>query len=116
MKSRNCTSNDYNDVLNSKKRFESKTFIVYFKISEPCRTGIIVSKKVSKLAVERNKVKRQLRQIIKSSIENIEKLKIKIVVIAKLGFINTEYSINKDNFLSTIKKIEKEVNQVELSV
>jgi ribonuclease P protein component len=116
MKNRNCTSSDYNDVLNSKKRFESKTFIIYFKKSNFSATGIIVSKKVSKLAVERNKVKRQLRQIIMSSIEKIENLKAKIVVIAKPSFLNTDYSTNKENFLGTMKKISREVSQVELSV
>ncbi len=51
-----------------------------------------------------------------SSIEKIENLKAKIVVIAKPSFLNTDYSTNKENFLGTMKKISREVSQVELSV
>ena len=55
-------------------RFGSQTFtlLVYFKDnSEPIRFAFIVSKKVSKLALERNRVKRLVRESLKTLINGL---------------------------------------------
>ncbi len=75
---------------------------IYFSIrimdkSTPTTIGIVVSKKVEKTAVERNKIKRRIRETIK----NISFPQNKVIVfyikkeIIKLNFLDLTYIIEK---------------------
>lgn len=66
---------------------------------EESRFGLVVSKKVSKKAVVRNKLKRRLREIIRKRLPEIKK-GIDGVIVIKPGF-------PEDNFEGIEKKIEK---------
>jgi ribonuclease P protein component len=58
---------------------------------ENSRFGIIVSTKISKKAVERNKIKRQIREIIKKHLSNINSGKdIVIITLPKIKEANFE--------------------------
>lgn len=63
-----------------------------------CRFGIIVSKKVSKSAVKRNKIKRTIRDILKLELCCL-KLKYDIVIIVLLDLKNNRYQ----NFQKSLK-------------
>lgn len=54
------------------------------------RIGFVVSKKVAKKAVERNKVKRQLREIMRDYLDKIES-GMDIAVIAKPSILGKEF-------------------------
>lgn len=87
--------------------FEKGKFInnkfLYFKIiknnEKNSRFGILVSKKVAKKAVDRNKIKRRIREIIKKNIPFIRK-EIDLIVIAKK-------EINRKKFI----QIEEDISQ-----
>jgi len=85
--------------LTKKKDFDSafkqgrgfKQGLLYFKIKnnnlDSSRFGFIVSKKFSKKAVERNKIKRRLREIIKKELPRIKK-PIDVIIIINPGLEN----------------------------
>ncbi len=69
------------------------------------RFGIIVSIKVSKKAVERNKIKRQIRAII----QNITKEKEKgydVVIITQPAILNKKYFEIENSILKHFKKLK----------
>ncbi|TSC95016.1 MAG: ribonuclease P protein component [Parcubacteria group bacterium Licking1014_1] len=70
---------------------------------EPSRFGFIVSQKVSKKAVVRNKIKRRLREAVMSNIKNIKK-GIDIVLIALPGIESKTYSETKEILSGLFKK------------
>lgn len=84
--SRLLTSSDYSDVFQSVEvRVSSKHFLILsrnLELNEP-RLGIIVAKKHVKLAVQRNRIKRLLRESFRSTRYSLPGLD--IVVLAKKG-------------------------------
>jgi len=58
------------------------------------RFGIVISAKISKKAVERNKLKRQIRQAAREFSQTL-KSGFDIVILARPGFINQDYKIVK---------------------
>lgn len=92
--------NDFDNVFKEKNSFFSKSLIIRTRNNNisTTRFGIVVSAKVSKKAVERNKIKRTLREEIKNNLKNIKK-GIDVVIITL-------------PLIKTVKKgqIEKEIN------
>lgn len=69
------------------------------------RYTVIVSKKVLKLAVDRNKFKRRVRSIITTH-KNLIKDNIDFVIIAKKGVKNIEFDIIKEEMVKGLKRLE----------
>ena len=68
------SNKDFQRIYQKGKFFTNKDFVVKFlpnRFSFP-RVGIVVSKKKVKKAVERNKLKRQLREVIRSEFSNLK--------------------------------------------
>ena len=98
---------DFRRVFRRGKRYETPLFRVYIgeqkeSLSSGSRFGVIVSKKVSKKAVDRNRIKRVIRAAIKEYIEKTKgNFDIIIVVIRKpervdfSGIVNTLFKIFK---------------------
>jgi len=68
------------------------------------RFGILVSLKVSKLAVERNKIKRRLREIIRAELDNI-KIGNDITIIALAPANKKDFSGLEASFKNNLKKL-----------
>lgn len=69
------------------------------------RVGFVVSKKISKKAINRNKAKRRMRDICRNEIQKIKK-GVDIVLFAKKNIIDAEFiDIDKD-----IKQLLKRAN------
>lgn len=71
---------------------------------EYSRVGILINTKVSKSAVKRNKLRRQIREILKKQFENI-KINNDIVVIALPPAIEKEYAELEESLLGQLKKL-----------
>jgi len=69
------------------------------------RFGIIVSTKISKKAVERNKIKRRIRDVIQKDLENIEIGK-DVVIITLPEIKNKEYEEIDRAIKSGLKKLK----------
>lgn len=67
------------------------------------RFAFVVSLKISKKAVERNKIKRRMREIIQEEISQI-KPGFDFLIIAKPGIINKNYKEIQDEIRSLFKK------------
>ena len=69
------------------------------------RFGFIVSAKISKKAVDRNKIKRRLRQVVEDNIKEI-KPGYDVVIITQAAIINKEYKEIKNLVLKGFIKIK----------
>lgn len=96
---------EFQQIIKLKKAISNSTFVIYYdnKKEEDCRVGISVSKKMGN-AVERNKIKRQLRMMIKESI-NLKTYPFDIIVITKKHFLENNYAINKKILEKILKKV-----------
>jgi len=76
--------NDFNRVFKTGEVFGNKTFVMYYlkNGSEANRLGIVVSKKVSKKAVVRNKIKRRIKEAYRLN-EDSFVMGYDIIIIAK---------------------------------
>lgn len=100
-KNRLTKKKDFDVVFKQGKGFVAG--FLYLKIKknnlDSSRFGFIVSKKFSKKAVERNKIKRRLREIIKKELPKIKK-PVDLIVIINPGLEND------------FKKLEKAINKL----
>ncbi|WKY47750.1 ribonuclease P protein component [Eubacteriaceae bacterium ES3] len=85
--------NDFKNVFNKGSVFGNKAFAFYFLKNglEENRIGIIVSKKISKKAVVRNRLRRQIREAYRLNQELFFN-GYDIIIIGKQALLNTEYT------------------------
>lgn len=69
------------------------------------RFGFVVSAKVSKKAVERNKIKRQLRDIVRKNKDDV-KIGFDVVIIAPPALKGVKYQKIKEDLMSLFKKLK----------
>lgn len=96
--------NDFRKVFARGKKIASQFFVVYFlktDLKNP-RVAVIVSNKISKQAVVRNKLKRRMREIVK---KNLKKLAHDIIVSAKPAALNQKYLKLSEDLASSLEKI-----------
>lgn len=72
---------------------------------EAVRLGVLVSTKVSKKAVVRNKVKRQIREIIQKELSNLKNGK-DIVVIVFSQILDKNFKELEEAIISALKKLK----------
>ena len=68
------------------------------------KIGIVVNKKVSKKAVERNTIKRQVREVIRLQLDNIKKGQ-SIVVTVRKPALGASYATIEKDILVSLKKL-----------
>lgn len=95
---------DFKFVISKHHSIKSNEFVIYYNKNneDHTRIGISVSKKLGN-AIVRNKIKRQIKDILRQ-IVNLDN-KLDIVIVAKEGFLLNSY---KDNF-NKLEKIIKEI-------
>ncbi len=83
---------EYRQVFNTGKKLHGKYFILFISESDQIhsRIGLIISKKVSKHAVQRNRIKRQIRESYRMHKHHLPA--IDIVVMAKKSAVNQDNS------------------------
>ncbi|MEF9985322.1 MAG: ribonuclease P protein component [Bacilli bacterium] len=95
---------DFNRIINTKKAFKSKNYIIYLeKIKdETYYFGFSVGKKIGN-AVARNKIKRQLKNIIdKKNYKN----GFNCIIIVKKGILTQSFIEKEDELLKNLKKLK----------
>lgn len=107
LKNRLKKKKDFDEVFKKGKGIEG--FFLFLKIKnndlEESRFGFIVSQKVSKKAVIRNKIKRRLRETIASK-KNFIKQGLDVVVLAKKGAERKNFLETKEELVGLLKKIK----------
>jgi len=84
--------NDFNEILKKGKAITGKfVFLKYLKNNlNVNRFGFVVSLRISKRAVIRNRIRRQLREATRRNLSNI-KHSFDVLIIAKPEIINKKY-------------------------
>ena len=97
---------DFQKVIKQKKSIACPTLVLYYAkntLGYP-RVGISVSKRLGG-AVIRNKIKRQLRMIVASSINYEDGMD--YIVIVRNPFVNAVYADNERDFKYLLNKTKK---------
>lgn len=87
--------------------FHSKTLTLFFqqKKENPFRIGIIVSNKIDKRAVVRNKIRRTIREVFKTNTNNIQPGCLMVFMVKKLAPGNYEQiKTDVENLLTKLNK------------
>lgn len=95
---------EFSKIISKKHSKSSACFVVYYdtKVFDYCRVGLSVSKKMGD-AVTRNRIKRQIREMV-YSIVDFENSPVDVVVIAKKEYLNRSFTDNKNDLEKLIKK------------
>ena len=108
-------TDDFSSVFNFRKRIASKFLVMRFKPNEldlP-RLGLIVAKKTAKLAVNRNYMRRVLRELFRLSQHEIAALD--LVIQVQKNFEKPDYSVIKKEFDGLLSKLPtKEITSKEI--
>lgn len=95
---------EFERIIQLRKSFSDDCFVVYGspRALDNARIGISVSKKLGD-AVDRNKIKRQLRMMLLDVVDfqNCQK---DLIVIVRKGYLENDYQTNKDDLEKIIKK------------
>ena len=95
---------EFDRIIKLRKSFSSPCFVIYFddRLMDHSRIGISVSKKLGE-AVERNKIKRQLRMML-LDIVDFENCKKDMLVIVRNGYLKNDFNTNKTDLEKIVKK------------
>ena len=96
-------SEDFSTIISNQKYFKNKYFSLYYKESDKTLYGITVPKKVGK-AIIRNKLKRQLKNIISNNEKYIQS-NYNYVIIIKEPALKLDYEGLTSNLLDLMKKV-----------
>ena len=102
------SNQDFNDIINNSKFVKNKYFVIYYRPNDlnRYRFGISVSKHTCN-AVNRNKLKRQVRNILDNCKNIYSNCKDYIIIIRKSSFME-DYHILEENLISLLSRLEKE--------
>ena len=95
---------EFKEIIAKKNYITNSSFIIYFnpKAQDKCRVGISVSKKNGN-AVVRNKIKRQVREMVHSNID-FDTCPYDYVIIIRKDYLNNNYINNNTLMEMAIKK------------
>ena len=96
-------SEDFSTIISNQQYFKNKYFSLYYKESNNTLYGITVPKKVGK-AVIRNKLKRQVKNIISNNEKYIQH-NYNYVIIIKEPALKLDYEGLISNLLDLMKKV-----------
>ena len=96
----------FNNIISTGKRVNNKYFIIYYiyKDEEKNNYGFAVGKKIGN-AVVRNKIKRQLRNIVDNNISLFPSNK-DYIIISKKEILSLTYQEMNNEFIKLIKEIK----------
>ena len=103
-------NSDFQKIIKRNQRFYSKNFVLYYEsnLTNSYKIGITISKKVSKRAVDRNLLKRQINHIL-CNYDNFLLL-LDYVLIAKPTAKTLSYCSIEEEILFLLKKVYRKNN------
>lgn len=102
------SNEEFNNVIKSGKVLKNRYFVIYYLDNQlnRYRFGISVGKKVCN-AVNRNRLKRQVRNIV-DNCKNYYQNSRDYIIIVRKSCLNESYNIMRDSLINLFEKIEKE--------
>lgn len=103
-KNRVRKSAEFQELIHKGKKTANRSFVLYYvpKAEPEARAGITLSKKIGN-AVERNKIKRQVRMMCHELID-FKEAKKDIVLIVRFGYKDCSYAENKNSLEKLLLK------------
>jgi len=100
-------SDEFTAVFNHKKRLSSENLYLYYRPNEmgKNRLGFVVPKRIEKLAVKRNYMRRSLREIFRSIFKSNHHYSFDLIVSIKKTFYKDEFHSLKAQVDSLFLKI-----------
>ncbi|MDO4394473.1 MAG: ribonuclease P protein component [Mycoplasmatota bacterium] len=96
-------SEDFTKIIKNNQSVKNKYFSIYYQKSDKTLYGITIPKKIGKAHI-RNKLKRQLKNIIINNEKDIQ-TNINYVIIIKELSVNLNYEELQNEFINLIKKV-----------
>lgn len=97
-------SREFTEIINNKKRKTNQYYSIYYRPNNTQnRYGISIPKKTG-VAVIRNKIKRQIKNIIDTNEKNIQK-NFDYVIIVRKDILDLDYQTMNQKFIELINKI-----------
>ena len=95
---------DFNDIINTGRCIRNKYYSIYYKDSEDDfpKFGLAVSKKCGN-AVDRNKIKRQLRNLNADN-KKLFSIKMNYIIMVRKEILNVSYLQMEEQLINLIKK------------
>jgi ribonuclease P protein component len=102
-------TDDFSSVFNLRKRIASQHLVVRYRLNEVNmpRLGLIVSKKTAKLAVQRNYMRRVLRELFRLNQLGLPALD--MVVQVQKTFGKSDFLLIKQEYESLLQKLSTKV-------
>jgi ribonuclease P protein component len=102
-------TDDFSSVFNLRKRIASQHLVVRYRLNEVDmpRLGLIVSKKTAKLAVQRNYMRRVLRELFRLNQLGLPALD--MVVQVQKTFEKSDFFVIKQEYESLLQKLSTKV-------
>ena len=95
---------EFTEILNKKRFVSSSSYVIYYanRKEDYARGGISVPKKMGD-AVDRNRIKRQIRMMLQDIID-FDNGKKDFIVIARKGYLDKSYEDNRNDLEMLCKK------------
>lgn len=105
--SRITKNQEFQKILGYRKYVSAPSFSLYYtnRVQDHTRIGISVGKKLGH-AVLRNKIKRQVRMMVR---ELFEDEKFDCIVLVRLTYLKQDYATNKKDLENTLNKVRIKV-------
>jgi ribonuclease P protein component len=102
-------TDDFSSVFNLRKRIASPHLVMRYRLNEAnkARLGLIVSKKTAKLAVQRNYMRRALRELFRLNQHNLPVIDL-VIQVQKL-FERPDFILIKQEFEGLLLKLSAKI-------
>jgi len=97
-------SEDFTRIIKNNQSYKSKYYSIYYMKSEKTQYGITIPKKIGN-AIIRNKIKRQIKNIIYNNEKNIQ-LGNNYVIIIKEAIATLSYAEKEKELLYLMRKVK----------
>lgn len=98
------SNEEFNNIIKTGKVLKNQYYVIYYinEIKDKYRIGISVPKKIGK-AVIRNKIKRQLKNIIRNNKEKIQNLN--YIIITRSNILNLNYHEKEKELIKLLSNL-----------
>jgi ribonuclease P protein component len=102
-------TDEFSSVFSFRKRYTTMHLVVHYKLNQThtVRVGFVVAKRVAKLAVQRNYMRRVLRELCRQ--EQLLLNDVDIVIQVTKPFYNTDFAVLKQELSHVFGKIQHQL-------
>ena len=99
-------TDEFSSVFSFRKRFSSRFLVLHYKPNavNQLQIGFVVAKKMAKLAVDRNYMRRVLRELCRQNLN--QALPVDIVIQVQKPFQNADFLVIKQELVELFAKTE----------